>query len=291
MLKKKIYGLWLSFLVMLFGIDFAKQFDAYFRFRRKLNLKNPQTLADKVTYLFLHKQTPLMSTCTDKWAVRDYIAKKGLADILIPTVGGPWNKVEDIDFNKLPNKFILKATHGCAMNLLIWDKKQLDISSCKKILKSWLNTTYGTYSVEPHYKQIPHGIYAEQVLGEKKGLIDYKFHCFNRQVQFIMVCHDRDLYKKGHKTVRELFDTNWKDLSQNILPPLKATTSKPTQLSNMLDIAKILSADFTFVRVDLYEVNGTIYFGELTFSPTSGIFPTYSNKFINDMGDKLNVRE
>ena len=101
MLKKKIYGLWLSFLVMLFGIDFAKQFDVYFRFRRKLNLKNPQTLADKVTYLFLHKQTPLMSTCTDKWAVRDYIAKKGLADILIPTVGGPWNKVEDIDFNKL----------------------------------------------------------------------------------------------------------------------------------------------------------------------------------------------
>ena len=284
---KKIYGLWLSVLSFVFGIDFAKRFDAYLRFKRKLNLKNPQTLPDKVTYLFLHKITPLMSSCTDKWAVRDYISKKGLADILIPIVGGPWNKVGEIDFNALPDKFILKATHSCAMNLLVWDKTQLNITECKNRLQSWLDTTYGTYSVEPHYKTIPHRIYAEQALGDGNGLIDYKFHCCNGKPQFIMVCHDRDLYKSGHQMIRELFDTDWNDLSQYVIPAGKATTPRPTQLARMLEIANILSADFPFVRVDLYEVNEKIYFGELTFSPTGGVFATYSNEFIEKMGKKL----
>ncbi len=287
----KVYGYWLLLLTTLFGIDFAKQFDTYLRFRRNLNLKNPQTLADKVTYLFLHKTTPLMSQCTDKWAVREYIAKKGMAEILIPTVGGPYSKVEDIDFNALPDKFILKATHGCAMNLLVWDKTQLDIQACKKRLQSWLNTTYGAYSVEPHYKTIPHRIYAEQVLGDKTGLIDYKFHCCNGKTQFIMVCHDRDLYKSGHQMIRELFDTDWKDLSQYVIPATKATTPRPTKLAQMLEIATILSSDFPFVRVDLYEVNGKIYFGELTFSPAAGIFPKFTINFVSKMGKKLTITE
>lgn len=286
---KKIYALYLRFLTALFGIDFAKKFDVYLRFRRKLNLKNPKTLADKVTYLFLHKSSPLFSICTDKWAVRDYIASKGLKEILIPTLGGPWSKVEEIDFDKLPEKFILKATHSCAMNLLVWDKSKLDIANCKKKLQYWLDTTYGTYSIEPHYKTIPHRIYAEQVLGNRKGLIDYKFHCCNGKPQFIMACRDRDLYKAGHQQVRELFDTEWHDLSQNVIPPGKAITPKPANLSYMLEIAKTLAIDFTFVRVDLYEVEGKVYFGELTFSPTGGTFPTYSNKFIEEMGEKLQL--
>ena len=294
MFKKKIYSLCLSFLVMLFGIDFAKQFDSYFRFRRKLNLKKPQTLADKVTYLFLHKQTPLMSTCTDKWAVREYISQKGLSDILIPTVGGPWEKFEEIDFNKLPNNFILKATHGCKMNYIVKDKSKLDIVNCKKVLQSWLNTTYGTYSVEPHYKQIPHRIYAEELLETENDLIDYKIHCLNGVPQFVLIVSNRDTSKRRMSVKLDLFDTQWNCLNKYLQTsglevPNSGKTKCPSQLDKMLDIAKQLSQDFSFVRVDLYEVEEKIYFGELTFSPAVGAFQYFTDEFINDMGKRLKI--
>lgn len=287
---KKTYAFFLQFLTLIFGIDFAKQFDTYLRFRRKLNLKNPQTLADKVTYLFLHKQTPLMSICTDKWAVREYIAQKGLANILIPIVGSPWNKVEEIDFDKLPNKFILKATHGCKMNYIVKDKSKLDILNCKKILQRWLNTIYGTYSVEPHYKMIPHRIYAEELLETENGLIDYKIHCLNGVPQFILVCSDRKNSFGKMTLSRNLFDINWQPINEIVLQKeQKSNIHKPSNLTQMLEIAEKLSADFSFVRVDLYSVKEKIYFGELTFSPACGVFSHFSDDFIIYMGKKLKL--
>ena len=110
---KVIYGKMLVTMSHVFGVDFAKKFDTRLRFHRTLNLKNPTSLADKVTYVELHKQSSLASMCTDKYAVRDYIREKGLEDILIPVVGGPWENVEDVDFDSLPDSFALKATHGC----------------------------------------------------------------------------------------------------------------------------------------------------------------------------------
>jgi len=291
---KKIYAFFLQLLIFVFGIDFAKKFDTSLRFKRKLNLKNPQTLADKVTYLFLHKQTPLMSTCTDKWAVREYISQKGLSGILIPTVGGPWNKVEEIDFNKLPNKFILKATHGCKMNYIVKDKSKLDIVNCKKVLQNWLNTTYGTYSVEPHYKQIQHRIYAEELLETANDLIDYKIHCLNGVSQFVLVVSNRDTSKRRMSVKLDLFDTKWNCLNEYLQTsglevPNTGKMKCPSQLDEMLDIAKLLSQDFSFVRVDLYEIEGKIYFGELTFSPAVGVFPYFTEEFINDMGKRLKI--
>lgn len=291
---KKIYSCWLKVLVLLLGIDFAKQFDAYLRFRRKLNLKNPKTLADKVTYLFLHKNTPLMSTCTDKWAVREYIASKGLSDILIPTLGGPWTSVKDINFDSLPNEFILKATHGCKMNYFVQDKSKLDIPSCKRTLQKWLDTTYGTYSMEPHYKPIPHRIYAEQLLDISGGLADYKIHCLNGEPSFILVCSERKAQGRRMQVTLDLFDTNWHAqnhyLQQSGLEVVgMEKIAKPQYLNNMLKISRTLSADFSFVRVDLYEVQGKIYFGELTFSPACGVLPYFTDEFIYEMGKKLQV--
>lgn len=291
---KKIYSCWLKVLVLLFGIDFAKQFDAYLRFRRKLNLKNPQTLADKVTYLFLHKNTPLMSTCTDKWAVREYIASKGLSDILIPTLGGPWTSVKDINFDFLPNEFILKATHGCKMNYFVQDKSKLDIPSCKRTLQKWLDTTYGTYSMEPHYKPIPHRIYAERLLDASGGLADYKIHCLNGEPSFILVCSERNAQGRRMQVTLDLFDTNWHAqnhyLQQSGLEVVgMEKIAKPQYFNNMLKIARTLSHNFSFVRVDLYEVKGKIYFGELTFSPACGVLPYFTDEFIYEMGKKLQV--
>lgn len=291
---KKIYSCWLKVLVLLLGIDFAKQFDAYLRFRRKLNLKNPQTLADKVTYLFLHKNTPLMSTCTDKWAVREYIASKGLSDILIPTLGGPWTSVKDINFDSLPNEFILKATHGCKMNYFVPDKSKLDIPSCKRTLQKWIDTTYGTYSMEPHYKPIPHRIYAEQLLDASGGLADYKIHCLNGEPSFILVCSERKAQGRRMQVTLDLFDTNWHAqnhyLQQSGLEVVgMEKIAKPQYLNNMLKISRTLSHNFSFVRVDLYEIKGKIYFGELTFSPACGVLPYFTDEFIYEMGKKLQV--
>ena len=245
---KKAYGCWLSLLTSLFGIDTAKRFDAYLRFRRKLNLKHPQTLADKVTYLFLHKSTPLMSTCTDKWAVRDYIAQKGLSDILIPTVGGPWRTVNEIDFNALPEKFILKATHGCKMNYIVADKSKLDIRKCKETLQTWLDTTYGTYSMEPHYKAIGPRIYAEELLETPNGLNDYKFHCLNGVVQFVLVCSERKSSGKSMQVTLNLFDEKWNNLNSylrvsGLEVPGAGNIKCPQTLQKMLEIATMIRSN------------------------------------------------
>ena len=251
-------------------------------------------MADKVTYLFLHKNTPLMSTCTDKWAVREYIARKGLSKILIPTVGGPWSSVKDINFDSLPNEFILKATHGCKMNYFVQDKSKLDIPSCKRTLQQWLDTTYGTYSMEPHYKPIPHRIYAEQLLDISGGLADYKIHCLNGEPSFILVCSERNAQGRRMQVTLDLFDVNWHTQNQYLQPSGleivgMGKIAKPQYLNNMLKIAHTLSADFSFVRVDLYEVQGKIYFGELTFSPACGVVPYFTDEFIKKMGNEWQV--
>ena len=291
---KKIYAGWLWVLVKLFGIDCAKNFDSQLRFKRKLNLKHPQTLADKVSFLVLHRCMVLMSKCADKWVVREYIADKGLSDILIPTVGGPWKSVEEIDFDALPEQFILKATHACKMNYLVPDKRKLDVEHCKQILQKWLNVTYGTYSLEPHYKNIPHQIYAEELLNTPNGLIDYKIHCLNGVPQFILVCSDRKSGTGRMQVTLDLFDTQWKSLNRFVQGSGleirgQGKIPRPQTLDKMLEITRKLSVDFPFVRVDLYEVNGRIYFGELTFSPACGVFPYFTDEFITEMGEKLRI--
>ncbi len=294
-LIKPIYAFFLQTLTAVGGVDWAKRVDSFLRFRRKLNLKNPQTLADKVSYLALHKNTASIAACTDKWAVREYIAQKGLKDCLIPTVGGPWNRVEEIDFNALPDKFIFKATHGCKMNYVVTDKKQLDLTHCRHTLRTWLGTTYGTYSVEPHYAQIPPRIYAEELLEPVSALKDYKLHCLNGKACFILVCSDRQSSGKSMQVTLNLFDTHWQSLNQYLQSfekeqvGLGTDISRPARLQEMIEIAQKLSQDFQFVRVDLYEHNNRIYFGELTFSPACGVFPYFTDAFNEKMGKELTL--
>lgn len=189
---KIIYGGVLTAFSKLFGVDFAKKFDTALRFRRSLNLRNLVSLADKVTYLELHDQSPLAAECTDKYAVRQYIKDKGLEEILVPLVGGPWNTIKDIDFSTLPESFVLKATHGCKMNYLVPEKEKLDREKCRKEMDKWLKTTYGTYSMEPHYEKIPHRI--------------------NGVPQFVLVCSDRVVTETGNQICRHIFDMDWRTL-------------------------------------------------------------------------------
>ena len=291
---KIVYGKLLMGLGKVFGVDFAKTFDTKFRRHRPLNLKNPATLADKVSYIELHKQSPKASMCTDKYAVREYIKEKGLEETLIPVVGGPWNNVEEINFESLPDRFVLKATHGCKMNYIVSDKSKLDEDACKKVLNKWLRTTYGTYSIEPHYLSISHRIYAEEYLDDISSLTDYKFHCANGKPLFVLTVSDRKYNgDKGMNLMFDVFDMNWKHI-EGMLPDKKeipgdGSMPKPKTFKQMVDISKILSEDFDFVRVDLYEKNGKVLFGELTFTPDGCVFPNFPQSFLEKMGKELKI--
>lgn len=289
---KKIYGWLLSAITKIAGINAAKQFDSKLRFHRKINLKNPESLSDKVSYIELHDQSPLAPMCTDKAEVRKYVVQKGFKDILIPIILEPTDSVDKIDFKKLPETFILKATHGCRMNYIVKDKSRLDEEECKGVMRKWLQTTYGTYSMEPHYLSIPPRIYAEQYIEDMNGLIDYKFHCLNGKPEFCLVCSGRS-DKKGESmgVLLSLFDMEWNFIDEIVDYKNEkrgpSDIPKPKQFDRMKEIAAELSKDFKFVRIDLYEYEGKILFGEMTFSPACCVFPYFSDAFDKAMGKKL----
>lgn len=283
---KSGYGKILTGISKLFGADTAKKFDTRLRFQRDLNLNQPKSLADKVTYLELHDPSPLAPKCTDKYAVWQYVEEKGYEDILVPVVGGPCSKIEEVDFTTLPESFVFKATHGCKMNYLVPEKGKMDKKKCVNEMSKWLKTTYGTYSMEPHYLKIPHRIYAEEYLADANKLIDYKFHYMNGISQFVLVCCDRVTTELGNNVSRHILDMNWEPL-KGLTDETADVVKKPEHLEQMIEIARKLSADFKFVRVDLYDINGKVYFGELTFSTTNGVFSHYTQEFLDEMGAKL----
>lgn len=272
-----------------FGLDGAKKLDVLLRFRKKLNLKNPQTLAEKVVYLSLHGLPELAVSCTDKWEVRKYVAQKGLEEILIPVCGEAVSRAEDVDFEALPDRFVLKATHGCSMNYVCMDKAALNRRECVERMKRWLKTTYGTFSVEPHYRRLPHRIYCEEYIGGAEGIVDYKIHCLNGKPSFILVCSGR----ADSAVTMDIFDLDWNPLdavqAYKRHVPGTGVVPRPENLERMLQIARTLSRDFDFVRVDLYNVDGRIYFGELTFTPANGVFPSYKPDFLAREGQKLSI--
>lgn len=294
--KKLIYAKILDVISVIAGVDGAKIFDTRLRFHKKINLKNPQTLSEKVSYIELHEQSPLASQCSDKYAVRDYVRSKGFEDILVPLIGGVLSRVEDIDFSILPDCFAIKATHGCKMNYIVPDKTNFDEEKCKKEIQRWLGTTYGKYSMEPHYFAIPHRFYIEEYLHNTDGLIDYKFHCMNGVPQFVLVCSNRIADGDDKMCVTlDVFNREWQPIFE-LIPsyleiPGNGKMKKPRNFDKMIEIARVLSADFKFVRVDLYEIDDKIFFGELTFTPGCGVFPYFTDEFDAKMGKLLMIEK
>ena len=283
--KKQAYRALLNAFARSFGSKCAKKFDARFRFGRKLDLENPKTLADKVSWIELNTHSDLVVKCTDKYDVRDYVKQKGLEKILIPICGGPWSSVDKINIDALPDAFVMKATHGCEMNYLVPDKGALDPDDLLAHAQKWLEDDYPRACVEPHYKLIPHRLYAENFIGGMDKIVDYKFHCINGEPCFVLTCSERD---KGLKL--NLYDLDWKPIG-GLQGPMKNSkqVSKPQLLEEMLEAAKMLSSDFDFVRVDLYEVGGKVMFGELTFSPACGVMDYYTDEFVAEWGEALRV--
>lgn len=285
-LAKKAYGSFLWNMRSVAGADFAKNLDSMVRFHRKLNLKEPKSLADKVSYLELFTDGSMRAQCTDKIEVRSYVQGKGLGNILVPLIMDPVTSADDIDFSQFPEEYVLKATHGCGMNIIHTLENSLDEEEERSICRRWLQTSYGKYSMEPHYLLIQPRVYAEEYLGELDSLIDYKIHCYNGRPSFVLTVSERSkgIYKL------HAYTCDWEPIDCIIGPHRGAgSLNPPSSLEEMLRVSELLSQDFEFVRVDLYELQGELRFGELTFTPAACVFPYFSEEFLITEGRKLTI--
>ena len=240
---------------------------------RKLNLKDPKRLTEKMQWLKLNDHNPLYSELVDKYAVRKRIAAAIGEKYLIPLVGGPWDCFEDIDFDNLPNQFVLKCTHDSGGLVICRDKGKLDLEKAKVKIQRSLKHNYYHSGREWPYKNVQPRIIAESYM-EDPGcgyLTDYKIFCFHGVPRIVLTV--RGGHEDESKTVRRMYNEDWELYPVGIhdKPAETIPEPRPAQLENMLELARKLSAGFKHLRVDFYVVSDRIYFGELTFYHMSGM--------------------
>lgn len=260
----------------------------YKRTNNKINLANPQTFNEKLQWLKLYDRNPEYTKMVDKYEAKKYVADIIGEEYIIPTLG-VWKKFEDIDFNKLPNQFVLKCTHDSGGLVICKDKTKLNIEEAKKKINKSLKRNYYYSGREWPYKNVKPRIIAERYMltNEQKELIDYKFFCFNGKVQTILVCSNR----KGNFKNTNFYDINWslQAFTREKHENSKEIIEKPENLDKMIKIAEKLSKDIPFVRVDLYEIGGKVYFGELTFYPSSGFEGFEPEEWDRKLGEMIEL--
>lgn len=237
--------------------------------KRELNLDNPQTFNEKLQWLKLYDRKPEYTTMVDKYAVKRYVADIIGEEYIIPTLG-VWNHFDEIDFDKLPNQFVLKCTHDSGGIVICTDKSNLDLKAAKKKIEKCLRRNYYWSSREWPYKNVKPRIIAEKYMSDegKEELSDYKVLCFNGEPKIVEVHKGRF---NGQHT-QDCYDEFWNktDIEQHDLPKSDDIMPKPAFLEEMLHLSKLLSKDLIHVRVDWYFTNNRLYFGELTFFDGSG---------------------
>ncbi len=261
------------------SLTYKKQLNELGRFYKNaigkdLNIDNPQTFTEKIQWLKFYDSTRQKADYSDKYLAPKLISKKYSERIKIIPQLGVWEHAEDIDFDSLPQKFVLKCNHGSAMNIIVKDKSKLNIAETRKQLSNWLKIDYayvnGMY--ENHYTYIDRKIIAEKFIEEMDGnLHDYKFHCFNGEPLYIEFIGDR--VSNTHTIHSSIYTKDWKkaDIILNTDTPYNHDFPRPQKLEEMLSLATDMAKDFCYVRVDFYYINNEIYFGELTFTPDAGI--------------------
>ena len=260
----------------------------------ELNLDKPKTFNEKLQWLKLHDRNSLYITMSDKFAVKEYIREKLGKDYVIPLIGGPWKNADEINFDELPNQFVLKCTHDSGGLVICRDKNTLDKKAAKKILNKSLSKNYFYWCREWAYKDIKPLIIAEKYMEDsnsseskmKQCLTDYKFYCFNGKVKYLYV----SVGLENHKTARISFLTpDWKfaPFNRSDYIPYDKLPEKPHNYSKMIEIAEYLSKGIPFLRVDLFELNKNIYFSEFTFYPCGGFMPVIPNEWDKKLGELL----
>lgn len=259
------------------------------KFKRSINLDSPTTFNEKILWLKLNEYNgnSLIKKCADKYEVREYIKEKDCQDILNPLLA-VYENPEQIEWDRLPDAFVLKWNFGCGLNIVCRDKSKLDIISTIKELKKMKKVNaYLPYS-EIQYKNVKKKLLVEQYLCDGSGELptDYKVYCFNGKADCVMLCIGRE---KG-EPILYYFDRNWNFLRINkagFSAPEGFTLQKPEGIDEMFAYADKLCEPFAFVRADFYIVNGKVYFGELTFTPCGGLDFGMPNSLDNLFGRKL----
>ena len=260
----------------------------YWAYRgEKLNIENPKKYSEKLQWLKIHDKNPTYTKLVDKYEVKDIIKEKIGSQYIIPTLG-VWDDFDDINFEELPNQFVLKCTHDSGGIVICKNKEELDIKKAKKKLKKHLSYNFYYFGREWPYKNVKPRIIAEKYMKDEseEELIDYKIFCFHGEPKFIQV--DIRIFSNNR---RNIYDIKWnlQDVKVEYECELKKEIQKPKKLDEMLYIARTLSKDIPHVRVDLYLVNNQIYFGELTFYSGSGITKRGTTEDEIEIGKLINL--
>ncbi len=230
-----------------------------------LDLKNPKTFQEKIQWIKVFGDLERFSKYVDKYAVREFIKERIGEEYSIPLIG-VYERAEDVDFDTLPDSFVIKATHGSSWNIVVKNKYELDQSQAREKMKKWINSNFYKVNGERNYKPLKGRILIEKYIEDNKMYIkDYKILCFKGEPKYIIV-EDHIEHKVN------VYDLDWGKLPMsftrgNISFPIP----KPKKLDEMVELSRKLSKDFPLVRVDFYHVNDKVYFGELTFTPTNEI--------------------
>lgn len=258
--------------------------------RKKLNLDNPTTFNEKLQWLKLKDRKPEYTVYVDKYLVREHIKNTIGEQYLIPLLG-VWDDPEKIDFDALPDQFVLKCNHNSGRGMCICtDKSKIDINKVKKGLKKGLKENYYLSGREWPYKNVPRRIIAEKYMVDESGyeLKDYKFFCFDGEVKALFIATDRG--SKTEETKFDFYDAEFNHLPfTNGHPNANKEIKKPQSFEEMKRLAEVLSKGIPQVRVDFYDINGKVYFGELTFSHWSGFVPFVPEEWDYTFGSWIDI--
>lgn len=254
----------------------------YLYTRHKLaNFNKPSNLSEYLLSEMLKPSFKQFAPYADKVQVREYVKSKGLEHIL-PECYGVWSNADGINFDELPNKFALKTNHGCGNHIICRDKNKLNITEATSQLNDTLSNVFSIR--EPHYQYIPPKVFAEEFIDDGTGRapIDYKFMCINGEPLCILICTDRE--DGGKLPKLSTYSILWEPLDWIKENRANKVHTKPENLEEMVKVAKVLSKDFAFVRVDLYNCNSRgVIFGELTFTPASGLMGYFTTEALMKM--------
>jgi hypothetical protein len=265
------------------------------KFHRRLDWKNPQDLNEKIQWLNFNSDTSLWTELADKYRVREYIKQCGFEHLLV-RLYGVWKDANDINFGKLPDSFILKTNNSSGQNIIVRDKRQLDLKQTKKHLNQWLNESKKKLSFEIHYFKIPPLIIAEEYLSSEKqdiksnSLIDYKVWCFNGEPYSIFICYNRTSCSINI----DLYDIKWIRHPDCLIftkhcRPSEMLIPKPKNFNEMILASKKLAKNISQVRIDFYNVNEKLFFGEMTFTSLGGFMDYFSEEYLIEMGEKIDI--
>ena len=254
----------------------------------RLNLKNPRNFNEKLMWLKLntYKKSPLVALCADKFRVREYVKLCGCEDILNDLIG-VWDSVDTIEWDNLPEKFVLKCNHGQGYNIICTNKENINITEVKAKLRQWMSEDFWKKNAEVHYRYIPKKIICEKYIEPDVWIVplDYKFFCFNGEPKFLYVGVKEET---GMTRTRIFLDLDWRPLNflkDSVAAPIDI--KRPMGFSKMIACARKLSEPFPFVRIDFFDKDGQVIFGEMTFTPSACLATYFKDEVLELLGYML----